>query len=149
MIAVDPEDWMRAGECVGADPEVFFPTQGESVSEAKAICAPCPIRVRCLEYALDNNIVHGIWGGASERERRRMRRARRAALVNDETAGVGDTHARVLELLAVGPHTAEQLAERLGVSRNWINKTTRDLYNTQRVTRTGWHPYTYHATEQP
>ena len=69
--------FMDLGSCRGMDPEVFFPDRGESLAPAKAICADCIVRDECLEYALDNRERFGVWGGTSERERRRLRRARR------------------------------------------------------------------------
>lgn len=68
--------WMEQAKCVGMADEVFFPERGQSVNEAKAICASCPVREACLEYALVAVERFGIWGGASERERRRLRRRR-------------------------------------------------------------------------
>lgn len=61
-------------ECGGLDAELFFPERGASTKAAKAVCAECPIRLQCLEYALDASIKFGIWGGTSERERRRLRK---------------------------------------------------------------------------
>ena len=64
------------------DPEVadlFFPEKGGGTRTAKRICAGCPVRVPCLDYALDNDERFGVWGGLSERERRRLKRRRRAA----------------------------------------------------------------------
>ena len=69
--------FMDLGSCRGMDPDVFFPDRGESLSPAKAVCAECIVRDECLEYALDNGERFGVWGGTSERERRRLRRARR------------------------------------------------------------------------
>ena len=57
----------------------FFPEKGGSTRQAKAVCLMCPVREVCLEYALDNEERHGIWGGVSERERRRMVKERGAA----------------------------------------------------------------------
>lgn len=75
------ETWMADGACVneGADPDLFFPGRGESNEDAVSICKRCPVRDLCLEYALEHGEHHGIWGGTSERERRRIRRARRAS----------------------------------------------------------------------
>ena len=70
--------WQGQANCVGVDPDIFFPERGASTKEAKAICAACAVREDCLEYALDNGEKFGIWGGTSERERRRLRRARAA-----------------------------------------------------------------------
>ena len=76
-LLVAPEPWMVDAACTSVDPELFFPTRGESVDEAKAVCRGCPVRGECLEYALGRGEKYGLWGGASERERRRMRRQRR------------------------------------------------------------------------
>ena len=56
---------------------MFFPSDGVGVEVARRICASCPVKQPCLEYALRHHIVHGVWGGASERERRRIARRRR------------------------------------------------------------------------
>ncbi|HXW35503.1 MAG TPA: WhiB family transcriptional regulator [Acidimicrobiales bacterium] len=61
------------------DPAVFFPSDGVGVQVAQRICCECPVKAPCLEYALVNRVDHGVWGGASERERRRMLRQRRLA----------------------------------------------------------------------
>ena len=64
--------WWFEGLCAQTDPELFFPEKGGSVREAKAVCAECPVRVECLEYALAHGERFGVWGGLSERERRRL-----------------------------------------------------------------------------
>lgn len=69
-------DWINQRACTTADLEVFFPTRGQSVASAKAICAECPVQGECLKYALANTEVWGIWGGTSEADRRRLRRGR-------------------------------------------------------------------------
>lgn len=75
-----PGRWVLRAACRGAPkPDLWFPARGESTREAKAICRSCPVRDACLDYALENCEKFGIWGGYSERERRRMRLARRAA----------------------------------------------------------------------
>ena len=78
---LDPEkpDWSQHAECYGVDPDVFFPQRGQSLKPALSNCGPCTVRDKCLEYALERGEKHGVWGGASERERRRMRRARALA----------------------------------------------------------------------
>lgn len=68
--------WLEDAACRGVDPALFFPERGASTREAKAICAECPVREQCRDYALDTNQKHGIWGGLSERERRRIRSKR-------------------------------------------------------------------------
>ncbi len=75
-LAFDADDrvWMLEAKCLDADPEAFFPEKGGSTREAKRICATCPVRGECLDYALANDERFGIWGGLSERERRRAKR---------------------------------------------------------------------------
>lgn len=68
--------WQDLAVCAQTDPASFFPSKGESTREAKAICGGCEARPDCLEYALDNDIRHGIWGGTSERERKKLRQGR-------------------------------------------------------------------------
>ena len=70
-------DWMAAGLCRSLAPETFFPSDGIGVDVARKICADCPVKGPCLEYAMENHIDHGVWGGTSERERRRIARRRR------------------------------------------------------------------------
>ncbi len=64
--------------CRGADPTEFFPSDGVGVDLASQVCTKCSVRAECLEYALAHRIEHGVWGGASERERRRIQRRRRS-----------------------------------------------------------------------
>lgn len=73
------EGWQAHANCMGVDPDLFFPERGASTREAKGVCQGCVVREDCLEYALANSEKFGIWGGMSERERRRLRRARSAA----------------------------------------------------------------------
>jgi WhiB family transcriptional regulator, redox-sensing transcriptional regulator len=70
----DDDQWQERGLCAQTDPEAFFPEKGGSTREAKRICQGCEVRDRCLEYALANDERFGIWGGLSERERRRLKR---------------------------------------------------------------------------
>lgn len=71
--------WMAEGNCANQDPDRFFPSDGVGVEKAKKICDGCPVTEPCLEYALRNRIDHGVWGGCSERQRRRILKARREA----------------------------------------------------------------------
>lgn len=68
-------EWQQHARCVGYGVDYWFPTRGESTTIAKAVCAGCMVRAECLEFALTEEIRHGIWGGTSERERGRMRKA--------------------------------------------------------------------------
>jgi WhiB family redox-sensing transcriptional regulator len=75
----DDRSWHDQANCLGVDPDLFFPERGASTREAKEVCRGCVVREECLEYALSNGEKFGIWGGMSERERRRLRRARALA----------------------------------------------------------------------
>jgi WhiB family redox-sensing transcriptional regulator len=82
MKALQPESedggqrWQERANCLGVDPDLFFPERGASTREAKGVCRGCEVQDECLEYALAHGEKFGIWGGLSERERRRVRRAR-------------------------------------------------------------------------
>ena len=78
-IATGDRTWQDYANCLGVDPDLFFPERGASTKEAKEVCRGCVVREDCLEYALSNSEKFGIWGGMSERERRRIRRARAIA----------------------------------------------------------------------
>ncbi|AZC13480.1 MULTISPECIES: WhiB family transcriptional regulator [Microbacterium] len=66
--------WQTDALCSQTDPEAFFPEKGGSTRDAKRICSSCDVRTECLEYALQNDERFGIWGGLSERERRKLKR---------------------------------------------------------------------------
>ncbi|GLB65610.1 WhiB family transcriptional regulator [Arthrobacter mangrovi] len=76
---LDPADegelaWQADALCAQTDPEAFFPEKGGSTRDAKKVCGSCTVRAQCLEYALEHDERFGIWGGLSERERRRLRK---------------------------------------------------------------------------
>ncbi|MGH2820272.1 MAG: WhiB family transcriptional regulator [Actinomycetota bacterium] len=75
---LQPVDWQTHARCATreVDPEIFFPERGGSSKAARAVCQHCQVRAECLEYALNNKEQFGIWGGTSERERRRIRKDR-------------------------------------------------------------------------
>jgi WhiB family redox-sensing transcriptional regulator len=70
----DEDQWQERALCAQTDPEAFFPEKGGSTREAKRICLGCDVKDACLDYALANDERFGIWGGLSERERRRLKR---------------------------------------------------------------------------
>lgn len=70
----DEMGWQERGLCAQTDPEAFFPEKGGSTREAKKVCLTCEVRTECLEYALMNDERFGIWGGLSERERRKLKK---------------------------------------------------------------------------
>ncbi|HEV2931964.1 MAG TPA: WhiB family transcriptional regulator [Streptosporangiaceae bacterium] len=79
-------NWRSSAACLSADPDLFFPISStgpaeRQIARAKVICAGCPVRIQCLDFALTHDQTHGIWGGttAEDRQRDRRRRRRRAA----------------------------------------------------------------------
>ena len=70
----DASAWQASALCAQTDPEAFFPEKGGSTREAKSVCKVCEVKHECLEYALAHDERYGIWGGLSERERRKLKR---------------------------------------------------------------------------
>jgi WhiB family redox-sensing transcriptional regulator len=85
-LLAEDRSWQSKANCMGVDPDLFFPERGASTKEAKEVCKGCVVQQECLEFALSNSEKFGIWGGMSERERRRVRRAR-ALAARQATAG--------------------------------------------------------------
>ena len=73
-VEADEAGWQERALCAQTDPEAFFPEKGGSTREAKKVCLTCDVRDECLEYALMNDERFGIWGGLSERERRKLKK---------------------------------------------------------------------------
>jgi WhiB family transcriptional regulator, redox-sensing transcriptional regulator len=82
-------EWMARGLCTNVPPSRFFPSDGAGVELARKICAECPVKEPCLEHALEERIDHGVWGGCSERERRRILKQRRTTIAQG-AAAVGE-----------------------------------------------------------
>jgi WhiB family transcriptional regulator, redox-sensing transcriptional regulator len=82
----DRAPWTADAACADHPPDLWFPRRGEAVGTARAICQGCPVRLPCLRYALENNERYGMWGGRSERERRKLRRALVAKVREREAA---------------------------------------------------------------
>jgi WhiB family redox-sensing transcriptional regulator len=78
-LAVDDLSWQDYSNCRGADADLFFPERGASTRKAKSICGACQVQAECLEFAIANSEKFGIWGGLSERERRKIRKERAIA----------------------------------------------------------------------
>lgn len=70
----EPLSWQADALCAQTDPEAFFPEKGGSTRDAKRICTGCEVKAQCLDYALKNDERFGIWGGLSERERRKLKK---------------------------------------------------------------------------
>lgn len=88
IVEPDPDSltaWMSEGNCRLYPPAAFFPSDGVGVDRARKICKDCPVVSRCLEYALEERIEHGVWGGCSERERRRILKQRRDDAARTDT----------------------------------------------------------------
>ena len=77
LVSAREINWRQLGACRGLEPSIFYPDDEDEGLEAKAVCAECGVRVACLEYALNVREKAGVWGGATERERRRLIRQRR------------------------------------------------------------------------
>jgi WhiB family transcriptional regulator, redox-sensing transcriptional regulator len=109
--------WRELAACRGAELDLFFPGRGESAGPARQICARCPVRQPCLDYAITNRITHGIWGGLTERERRALRsRWVRASRRDRDRA--------VLAAVAAG-YTAEAIGRSFGLSRTSVTRIVR------------------------
>lgn len=70
----DAPEWQERALCAQTDPEAFYPEKGGSVREAKRVCSRCEVKAECLEFALAKNETFGIWGGTSNKERRKLKR---------------------------------------------------------------------------
>jgi len=70
--------WTNQAACRGTDTEIFYPVTSDEEAEALSICATCPVRAQCLDDALRNREIYGIWGGTTPEQRRRIRRERAA-----------------------------------------------------------------------
>ena len=71
------QHWRQYARCLGADPDLFYPSADDDAAEAKRICMVCPVREPCLEYSITAREKQGVWGGLTEKERRRIVRQRR------------------------------------------------------------------------
>ncbi len=115
--------WRELAACRGTDLEVFFPGRGESAGPARQVCAGCPVRQPCLDYAITNRIAYGIWGGLTERERRALRsRWVRASRRNRDGA--------ISAAVAAG-YTAEAVGRSFGLSRTSVARIMRTRNGTE------------------
>jgi hypothetical protein len=114
----EPPAWRSLGACRGADPAIFFPERGDSTIEAKQVCAGCPVRGECLDFALDLNEKFGIWGGKSERERRRMRAPRRRG----GSPPWSEERRRQVQTMHAQGAAVTDIARQLGVSARTVHR---------------------------
>lgn len=118
-------EWMSEGACIGSDPDLFFPARHETgaLAEALAVCRTCPVRVECLEYAVANRDA-GVWGGTTDRQRRKIRKDRGIAT---GTGGRRPDPANVryrqqaVAMRDAGLNSSEIAAE-LNISRRTVNR---------------------------
>jgi WhiB family redox-sensing transcriptional regulator len=97
-----PAGWRDRAGCRGTDLEVFFPGRGEPAEPARRICARCPVRQQCLDYAISHGIVHGIWGGLTERDRRALRTRHVSAARRQRDAAIAAAAASGYSKAAIG-----------------------------------------------
>jgi WhiB family transcriptional regulator, redox-sensing transcriptional regulator len=111
-----PSSWSWRGRaaCRTADPDLFFPERGESAEPARRICASCPVREPCLDYAIGNGVTHGIWGGLAERDRRALRARRLPALRRDRD--------RAIRAARAAGYTEQAIARAFGLARTSVNR---------------------------
>lgn len=112
----DPKPWELRSVCLDGRTGVnFFPTDGVGVEQAKRVCEGCPVKEDCLEHAIVNNFDHGVWGGKSERQRRKIRRRQMVGCVEPEEDEVqvilGPPQGRPVSLSAQRFHKAQKARE--------------------------------------
>ena len=110
--------WRELAACRGADLNLFFPGRGESAEPARRVCAACPVRQPCLDYALGNAITDGIWGGLTERERRPLRTPRLRAARRERDRAIAAADA--------GGHAKELIGRSFGLSRTSVTRIVRN-----------------------
>lgn len=94
--------WRDRAACRGAELRVFFPGRGESAEPARRICTSCPVRQACLDYAVSHAIVHGIWGGLAERDRRALRTRCAGTARRERDAAIAAAAAAGSSMAAIG-----------------------------------------------
>jgi WhiB family redox-sensing transcriptional regulator len=116
--------WRELAACRGTDLGVFFPERGESAEAARRVCAACPVRQPCLDYAITNRIVHGVWGGLTERERRALQSRWVRATRRDRD--------RAISAAVAAGSTAAAIGRTFGLSRTSVTRIVRTGNNAGR-----------------
>lgn len=109
--------WRELAACRGTGLEVFFPGRGESAGPGRQVCAACPVRQPCLDYAITNRISHGIWGGLTERERRALQSRWLRASRRDRD--------RAIRAADSAGYTAAAIGRSFGLSRTSVIRIVR------------------------
>ena len=110
--------WRDRAACRGTDLTVFFPGRGESAEPARQVCAGCPVRQPCLEFALRHGEVHGIWGGLTERDRRSLRTRHTVAVRRERDAAItaaaaaGSTNAAIGRAVGLAATSVSRILSR-------------------------------------
>ena len=94
--------WRERAACRGADLGLFFPGRGESAEPARRVCAACPVREPCLDYALRHGITYGIWGGLADRDRRALRTRHASAARRERDEAIAAAAAAGSSQTAIG-----------------------------------------------
>ena len=94
--------WRALAACRGADLDLFFPGRGESAEPARRVCATCPVREPCLDYALSSGVTCGVWGGLAERDRRELRTRRLGAARRERDTAIAAAAAAGYSQAAIG-----------------------------------------------
>lgn len=114
-----PPAWQQDANCQGTSGDTFFPEKGGTAQPAKRICARCNVRTQCRQWALDTNQQHGVWGGLTEDERRKLRRGGPGQPIrhNQRRGGLAEHHQVIVDMLARDePATWAQIADAVGYS---------------------------------
>jgi WhiB family redox-sensing transcriptional regulator len=137
---VDDADWMDQALCAQTDPEAFFPEKGGSTREAKKVCKSCEVRDECLAWAIENKVRFGIWGGLSDRERRKLEKL---ADINAQLPGGTSPRAEpAAEAATPGAPTAKEI-------RSWAHDAGIKCPGTGRIPHTVRAAYLEaHATDE-
>jgi WhiB family redox-sensing transcriptional regulator len=106
--------WRALAACRGADLNLFFPGRGESAGPARRVCAGCPVREPCLDYALTHGITHGVWGGLAERDRRALRSHRIAAARRERNEAIAAA--------AVAGYSQAEIGRAFGLTRTSVGR---------------------------
>ena len=106
--------WRELAACRGTDLNLFFPERGESAEPARQVCAACPVRQPCLDYAITNRISDGIWGGLTERERRALQSRWVRASLRDRD--------RAIRAAEAAGYTAAAIGRSFGLSRTSVSR---------------------------
>ena len=109
--------WRELAACRGTDLGLFFPGRGKSAEPARRICARCPVREPCLDYAVTNRIVYGIWGGLTGPERRALQSRWVRTSRRDRD--------RAIRAAEAGGYTAEAIGRSFGLSRTSVTRIAR------------------------